>query len=239
VLVAGLSVFPLTALEGILFAAPALLAEAMPIAVSSVAEDAVPFLAMFWLLGVIAVVTTLSGMSQLGFMIALVRQASHDALTGCFRRASGEELLDIQFRISSRSGMSLALVFVDLDDFKSVNDQFGHEMGDRMLGMAAKAMQEHLRGGDILIRWGGEEFVIILPNSDCTAAVNAVNRWRTLGLGQRPDGTPLTASYGISERLADCAKDWKHLVQIADQRMLDAKQAGKDQFISCVELYAG
>jgi diguanylate cyclase (GGDEF)-like protein len=239
VMLAGLSVFPLTALEGAAFASPVLLAEAVVALLQLDLLNWSSHLGAFWLLVLIAVVSSLAGMSQLGFMIALVGQASHDALTGCFRRASGEELLDIQFRVSSRSGMSLALVFVDLDDFKSVNDQFGHEMGDRMLGMAAKAMQEHLRGGDILIRWGGEEFVIILPNSDCTAAVNAVNRWRTLGLGQRPDGTPLTASYGISERLADCAKDWKHLVQIADQRMLDAKQAGKDQFISCVELYAG
>lgn len=236
VMLAGLSVFPLTAVEGAAYASPVLLAEA---AVAVMQLDLLSWsshLGAFWLLLLIAVVSSLAGMSQLGFMIALVRQASHDALTGCFRRASGEELLEIQFRISSRSGVSLALVFVDLDDFKSVNDQFGHEMGDRVLEMAAEAMRNNLRGGDILIRWGGEEFLIILPDSDCTAAINAVNRWRAIGLGQRPDGTLLTASYGISERLADCAKDWKHLVEIADQRMYEAKQAGKDRFVSCVEL---
>lgn len=236
VMLTGLSVFPLTAVEGAAFASPVLAAEAV---VAMMQLDLLSWsshLGAFWLLLLIAVVSSLAGMSQLGFMIALVRQASHDGLTGCFRRASGEELLDIQFRIANRSGVSLAVVFVDLDDFKSINDQFGHETGDRVLAMAAESMLSHLRGGDIMVRWGGEEFLIILPNSDCAAAVNAVNRWRALGLGQRPDGTPLTASYGVAERLSDCSKDWRHLVEIADQRMYEAKQTGKDRYVACEEL---
>lgn len=235
VMLAGLSVFPLTALEGAAYAAPILLAEAIIALMQLDILNWSSHLGAFWLLMLIAVVASLAGMSQLGFMISLVNQASHDPLTGCFRRGSGEELLDIQFRIANRSGTSLSLVFADLDNFKSINDQYGHEAGDRALAQAAESLRKILRGGDVLVRWGGEEFVMILPNTDCQAAINAVERWRGLGLGQRPDGTPLTASYGVAERLSDCAKNWKHLVEIADQRMYQAKESGRDRYVACPE----
>jgi len=231
VFVAGLSVFPLTALEGGLFAAPALLAEAMPLVVSSVSEDAVPFLAMFWLLAVIAVVTTLSGMSQLGFMISLVRQAIRDPLTGSFSRLSGEELLEIQYIISMRTNSPLAVAFFDLDNFKSINDTFGHEAGDQALvGMTAE-IRRGLRTGDMLARWGGEEFVLIMPNTFAGTAMSAIERLRGTGLGNRPDGSPLTASIGVAERIADGAGDWRTMVDIADKRMYAAKQSGKNRII--------
>lgn len=231
VLVAGLSVFPLTALEGILFAAPALLAEAMPIAVSSVADDAVPFLAMFWLLAVIAVVTTLSGMSQLGFMISLVRQAIRDPLTGTFSRMSGEELMEIQYIISMRTNAPLAIAFLDLDDFKSINDEFGHEAGDQVLVEMAASVRKRLRTGDMLVRWGGEEFVLIMPNTFPETAMNALERLRSAGLGVRPDNRPITASIGLAERIHDNANDWRSMVDLADKRMYIAKHSGKDRVI--------
>jgi diguanylate cyclase (GGDEF)-like protein len=236
VMVAGLSVFPLTAAEGVAFALPVLFAEALVALLQLDLLSWSSHLGAFWLLLLIAAVATLSGMSQLGFMVAIVRQATHDALTGCFTRASGEELLDIQFRIASRNGASLAVVFVDLDDFKKVNDRFGHVAGDQVLVAAAESLRRNLRSSDILVRWGGEEFVLILPDTDCAAAELTVERLRFMGLGSRPDGTPLTASYGIAEQAAECAKDWKHLVEIADQRMYQAKEAGKDRSVGCPEL---
>lgn len=231
VLVAGLSVFPLTALEGIAFAVPALLAEAVPLAFSSVTDEAVPFLAMFWLLAVIAVVTTLSGMSQLGFMISLVRQAIRDPLTGTFSRMSGEELMEIQYIIAMRANAPLAIAFFDLDNFKSINDQFGHEAGDQVLVEMAATVRRQLRTGDMLVRWGGEEFVLIMPNTYTETALYALERLRNAGLGLRPDGKPVTASIGITERLADNAKDCRTLVELADKRMYVAKQSGKDRIV--------
>lgn len=231
VLVAGLSVFPLTALEGILFAIPALLAEMIPVVASSVAADTVPFLAMFWLLVVIAVVTTLSGMSQLGFMISLVRQAIRDPLTGTFSRMSGEELMEIQYIISMRTNAPLAIAFFDLDNFKSINDGFGHEAGDQVLVEMTAGIRKRLRTGDMLVRWGGEEFVLIMPNTFPETAMQALERLRTSGLGLRPDGTPITASIGLSERLADNASVWRTMVEIADKRMYVAKQSGKDRIV--------
>jgi len=228
VMVAGLSVFPLTAAEGALFALPVLMAEALVALLQLDMLNWASHLGAFWLLLLIATVCVLAGMSQLSFMMSLVRQASHDALTGCFARASGEELLDIQFHISSRSGAPLSVVFVDLDNFKEINDEYGHEAGDRVLAKAADMMRSNLRTGDILLRWGGEEFVIILPDASGETAATAVMRLRERGLGVRPGGGPVTASFGIAERVTDQAKDWHHLLDIADQRMYQAKLAGRD-----------
>ncbi|GAB3540305.1 GGDEF domain-containing protein [Noviherbaspirillum agri] len=228
VMVAGLSVFPLTAVEGAFFSMPVLMAEALVALLQLDMLNWASHLGAFWLLVLIATVSVLAGMSQLSFMMSLVQQASHDALTGCFSRASGEELIDIQFHISARSGAPLSVVFVDLDNFKEINDEHGHEAGDRVLAKAADMMRSNLRSGDILLRWGGEEFVIILPDASGETAATAVMRLRERGLGVRPGGGPVTASFGIAERLKDRAVDWRHLLEIADQRMYQAKLAGRD-----------
>jgi diguanylate cyclase (GGDEF)-like protein len=235
VMVAGLSVFPLTAVESTLFALPVLLAEAMVALMQLGMLSWSSHLGAFWLLFLITAVAALAGMSQLSFMISLVGQASHDGLTGCFSRASGEELMDIQFHIAARSGAPLSVVFADLDNFKAINDGFGHDAGDGALNAAAEALRSNLRAGDVLLRWGGEEFAIILPDADCATATMAVDRLRERGLGSRPEGGRLTASFGIAERLADRATDWRQLVEIADQRMYQAKLAGKDRCVGCAE----
>lgn len=235
VMVAGLSVFPLTAVESTLFALPVLLAEALVALMQLGMLSWSSHLGAFWLLFLITAVAALAGMSQLSFMISLVGQASHDGLTGCFSRASGEELMDIQFHIAARSGAPLSVVFADLDNFKAINDGFGHDAGDSALNAAAEALRSNLRAGDVLLRWGGEEFAIILPDADCATATKAVDRLRELGLGARPEGGRLTASFGVAERLADRATDWRQLVEIADQRMYQAKLAGKDRCVGCAE----
>ena len=235
VMVAGLSIFPLTAVEATLFALPVLLAEALVALMQLGMLSWTSHLGAFWLLFLITAVAALAGMSQLSFMISLVGQASHDGLTGCFARASGEELMDIQFHIAARSGAPLAVVFADLDNFKGINDSFGHDAGDRVLIAAAEALRSTLRSGDVLLRWGGEEFAIILPDTDCATAAKVVARLCERGLGSRPEGGRQTASFSVAERLADCAKDWRQLVEIADQRMYQAKQAGKDRCVGCAE----
>jgi diguanylate cyclase (GGDEF)-like protein len=231
VMVAGLSVFPLTALEGVLFASPVLLVEVAVAALNWDKIDLNAFFGSFWLLLLIATVATLSGMSQLGFMIALVHQAIRDSLTGCFSRSSGEELLEIQYILSVRSQSPLSVAFIDLDDFKSVNDRYGHEAGDQVLTAVAEHIRANLRTGDMLARWGGEEFILIFPNTFVTDAVQAIERLRASGLGQRPDGRPVTASIGVAERSEDKSSDCKKLVDIADHRMYLAKQAGKDKVV--------
>lgn len=231
VLLAGLAIFPLTFVENLLIASPILFAQGLSGYMRWSTLDWPSFAGAFWLLTLITGVANLAGMSQLAFMIALVRQAIRDPLTGVFSRRSGEETLEIQFTLSQRNDEPMAVAFIDLDFFKSVNDTFGHEAGDQVLIKAASRIRKKLRRGDMLVRWGGEEFLLILPNADMQQARTAMNRLRQRGFGERPDGTPVTASIGIAERRQEQVENWHQLVEIADQRMYRAKTSGRDRII--------
>jgi len=232
VMVAGLSVFPLTAVEGAIFATPLLSAHLIAGLYGSLVFPFPSYLGALWLLLLIMVVATLAAMSQLHFMMALVDQASHDGLTGAFSRRIGEELLRLQFAHAQRSDYPLAVVFFDLDNFKGINHRFGHDEGDKVLRQASDAIRDMLRQSDVLVRWGGEEFVVIMPNTPRDGALVAVERRRIKGFGQRPDGTPQTASIGIAEYSTDRPADWEKLVDLADHRMYLAKQNGKNRIVA-------
>jgi diguanylate cyclase (GGDEF) domain len=124
------------------------------------------------------------------------------------------------------------VAFIDLDDFKQVNDAHGHEAGDQVLTAAAEQVRASLRTGDMLARWGGEEFILIFPNTFSKDAVQALERLREAGFGLRPEGTPVTASIGLAERIQDKPADYKKLVEIADRRMYLAKQGGKNRVVA-------
>jgi len=233
VMIAGLSVFPITAVEGCVLAAPLLLAY---LATGLLGYQQLPFashLGALWLLVLVAMVATLAGMSQLHFMGQLVAQSCHDGLTHAYSRRFGVEMAAQMFVTAVRSGAPMSVVFVDLDNFKSINDRFGHDAGDNALLFAGTALRGILRRGDILVRWGGEEFLAAMPNTGPEGAKAAVHRLRDHGLGTRPDGLPLTASIGIAERIVDGANQWIDLVDKADQRMYAAKKSGKDRVIGC------
>lgn len=236
VMVAGLSVFPITALEGALMGLPLVGAYFLT---GVLGYQLLPFashLGAQWLLLLLASVSTLAGMSQLHFMSQLVDQSSHDGLTRAYNRRVGEEMLIQQFVTAMRSKTPMSLAFIDLDNFKSINDKYGHEEGDNALRGASAALRKILRRGDILIRWGGEEFLVVMPNTDPSGAMIAVSRMRQTGFGIRPDGKPLTASIGVAERVLDASEGWADLVEKADQRMYAAKQSGKDRAIGCGDL---
>lgn len=233
VMLAGLSVFPLTLVECIGFATPMLL---MPIAGAALSGAPVDLPAQgvtVWLLLLIVSVSALAGLSQLGFMIVFIREAIRDSMTGCFTRSSGEELLDLQFILATRVNAPLALAFIDLDHFKHINDSFGHEAGDKVLRNATMQLRTHLRAGDMLARWGGEEFVLIMPNTTGEQACLGLQRVCEVGLGMTPDNKPVTASIGVAERMADGVWDWVELVAKADNRMYEAKKAGRNRMIGC------
>jgi diguanylate cyclase (GGDEF)-like protein len=231
VMVSGLSVFPITAVEGILLSVPLLMANLIVAFLGYQVLTFASHLGALWLLTLLAVVATLAGMSQLHFMMQLVSQASHDGLTKAFTRRVGEELLDLQFNIAVRNNLPFSLCFIDLDNFKSINDRFGHEEGDNTLRQVGASLRRVLRRADILVRWGGEEFLVVMPNTDAQGAANAVVRLRDAGLGLRPDGVRQTASIGVAERTADNCSDWTVLVEMADHRMYTAKQTGKDRVV--------
>jgi diguanylate cyclase (GGDEF)-like protein len=236
VMVAGLSVFPITALEGALMGLPLV---GTYLLTGFLGYQLLPFashLGAQWLLLLLAAVSTLAGMSQLHFMSQLVDQSSHDGLTRAYNRRVGEEMLAQQFITAQRVNGMLSLAFIDIDNFKSINDRYGHEEGDNALRGASAQLRKVLRRGDILIRWGGEEFLIVMPNTDPAGALIAASRMRANGFGLRPDGKPLTASIGIAERVEDGCAAWADLVEKADHRMYAAKQSGKDRAIGCGEV---
>lgn len=231
VLVAGLSIFPLTALEGLIFSVPLLM---MYQAILPITDPNDPLLlfASFWLLALMAVVAILSSMSQLAFMSTFVRQSTRDPLTGCYTRHCGEEILEGQFILSCRSRIPMCIAFLDIDDFKKVNDVFGHDAGDAVLKQSIANAKRLLRLSDIIIRWGGEEFLLLMPNTTVADAHLALERLLDGGLGWRPDGKPITASIGLSGLPDDEAQDWQESVKAADDRMYIAKRCGKNRIVS-------
>ncbi|RLK47130.1 diguanylate cyclase (GGDEF)-like protein [Alkalispirillum mobile] len=226
VMLCGLAVFPLTALEAAAFAFPILAAHGGTGLLGAELMDWTSQLGALWLLVLITVVAALAGMSQLHFMAELVRRSSHDSLTGCLNRNSGEELVRIHYNGAHRSGAPVAVVFMDLDRFKPINDHFGHDVGDVVLYQAANAIREHVRDSDTLIRWGGEEFLLLLPGADRDGARRALARLMKRGLGLRPDGEPLTASIGVADNHSPGVTDAQSLVESADRNMYAAKRAG-------------
>lgn len=232
VLMAGLAIFPLTLLENMVLAGTLLLAQGLAGYLNWPLLNWPSYAGGYWLLVLIAGVTALACMSQLAFMIALVRQAIRDPLTGILSRGSGTEILHLLWSNAEQNNGCLALAFFDIDHFKSINDTYGHEAGDRVLQEFTGNLQARMRGSDTLLRWGGEEFLLVMPNTDMHQARRALRRLTESGLGVRPDGTRLTASIGLAERCADRVSSPNELLELADHRMYRAKTGGRDQIRS-------
>lgn len=231
-LAAGISAFPLTAFESLLLAAIGFLAQAW--ALDARGRPLLPYAELdgFWLLLMIAGVAAFAAMSQLRLLAALVQQAVRDPLTLCLRRESGNELLEAQFLLAARHGAPLTVLFADIDHFKTVNDDFGHEAGDRVLAQVAASLRAALRESDVLVRWGGEEFLLVLPEAESAEAILLIDRLRARGFERLPDGRAVTLSIGVAERRRDALGTSASLVALADQRMYAAKQAGRNRWVA-------
>src|SRR5690606_6140737 len=154
VLMAGLAIFPLTLLENMVLAGTLLLAQGLAGYLNWPLLNWPSYAGGYWLLVLIAGVTALACMSQLAFMIALVRQAIRDPLTGILSRGSGTEILHLLWSNAEQNNGCLALAFFDIDHFKAINDTYGHEAGDRVLQAFTNGLQSRMRGSDTLLRWG-------------------------------------------------------------------------------------
>jgi diguanylate cyclase (GGDEF)-like protein len=159
------------------------------------------------------------------------RQAVTDELTGLANRRRFLAQMEAELARSRRSGSPLAIVLADLDDFKKVNDKYGHEAGDRTLRAFADILREAVRDVDLPVRLGGEEFAILLPDTDLAGGGNLAERIRITLAERRIESNTsriqVTASFGVScFPLAASADD---LLVDADRRLYDAKRRGKNR----------
>jgi diguanylate cyclase (GGDEF)-like protein len=160
------------------------------------------------------------------------RQALIDGLTGLANRRQCEETLADELARVERFGGSLAVVVADLDWFKDVNDHHGHPAGDSVLSEFAVLLQETVRDVDLAGRWGGEEFVLILPGTDLTGGAQVAERVRVALAGRvvlAVDGTPITISASFGVAAIPPAKTASELFAAADAAMYQAKRAGKNR----------
>jgi diguanylate cyclase (GGDEF)-like protein len=162
----------------------------------------------------------------------LLLRATTDLLTGLHNRSTFLQRARRELDHSGRSGEPLALVMLDIDHFKQVNDRFGHPAGDRVLAAVAQALRETIRGVDLGGRYGGEEFIVLLVGVEEEAAVVAVERIRTAIASLSPPGVPckVTTSAGVAIHHArfDVAR-MEDLIRRADAALYRAKQAGRDR----------
>jgi diguanylate cyclase (GGDEF)-like protein len=168
-------------------------------------------------------------------MRALHAQAITDPLTSLFNRRYVLQLLPRELKRAKRSGSTLAAIMIDLDHFKRVNDTFGHEAGDQVLMSLGTLLKDNSRGGDTACRYGGEEFLIILPETSLEGTLSKANDIISAvkHLDLKYHGKPLgqiRASLGVA-LFPDHADDADSLLRAADEAMYEAKGRGRDRIV--------
>jgi diguanylate cyclase (GGDEF)-like protein len=167
--------------------------------------------------------------------------AEHDTLTGLLNRRAFHVELRTALERAQRYDHRMAIAFIDLDRFKSINDTYGHEAGDCYLGAVAAAFEQIVRRTDRLARWGGDEFVVLLNETDCRGAeVFAARVCHVLGKTRVELADAVVApaaSIGIAV-FPDHARDADELVRCADAAMYQAKRRGGDCWSLCADLPA-
>lgn len=165
----------------------------------------------------------------------LKKRAETDKLTGIHNRAMLESYLEAETDRADRFEYPMSMIFFDLDRFKDVNDTMGHEAGDRVLAGTARTVVAMLRKGDVFVRWGGEEFIVVMPQTELRGAVQVAEKLRAaMAEAARTRPGFVTVSLGVAERAPrEFAGSW---IWRADKALYVAKREGRDR-ISVSEHY--
>ncbi len=165
-----------------------------------------------------------------------------DGLTGVNNRRFFDQRLHEELERARRGGVSLACLFIDLDHFKRINDTFGHQIGDEVLRRAAQLIREQLRSIDVVSRYGGEEFAVLLMQADLELAIEIAERIRksveNWAYDTEEGDLQLTVSIGVATtdciNFSDTIEETAHrLIHAADQSVYRAKESGRNRVITC------
>lgn len=169
----------------------------------------------------------------------LEEAASHDALTGLHNRRHFDQMLEMEFTLATDNGWPLTLGLLDLDWFKQINDTQGHLVGDAVLIKVAAVLKQNLRERDHVMRYGGEEFVVLLPGLSVEDAITAFERLRaavgaTDHSGEDGKIFHVTTSIGLASHMdgVHCIEDGLQLIRAADRALYDAKRQGRN----CIQI---
>nr|WP_233170578.1 GGDEF domain-containing protein [Aquitalea sp. ASV15] len=158
-----------------------------------------------------------------------------DGLTGLLNRRSGDEVLQQEWLRSQRSGQQAVLIMLDIDHFKQVNDEYGHDVGDRVIERVATLLLEHTRAIDTAIRYGGEEFLLVLPHTTQEGGVQLAERLRQQMAARTLHCNDVEVSVTLSLGVAATTmvmQDKAAWVKQADMALYQAKRAGRNRVVA-------
>jgi diguanylate cyclase (GGDEF)-like protein len=166
------------------------------------------------------------------------RDARTDALTGLENRRSMQERGLLDLKRSQRIAAPVSLILCDVDHFKRVNDRFGHEAGDAALRTVARTLRAALRETDLLGRWGGEEFIALLVETDAQTAREIAERMRaavaSIGFDTLSEGMTISVGVATLSDIDDIPRAWEALLTDADRHLYRAKREGRNRVVAPV-----
>jgi diguanylate cyclase (GGDEF)-like protein len=169
---------------------------------------------------------------------ALEKDVRTDPLTGTYNRRAFDGMLSRNAETARNRNGSLSVIMFDIDHFKSVNDTYGHDIGDTVLKQVAEAAGNVLRKGSYIIRYGGEEFLVVLPETDCQSSIRVAERMRTaieeLEFTSSSTRFRVTASFGVADYARN--KTIESMVRKSDQMLYRAKTNGRNTVIGDVTM---
>jgi diguanylate cyclase (GGDEF)-like protein len=168
---------------------------------------------------------------------SLHEQASTDPLTQLRNRRHAMEAAQREAAVFARGGRPLALVIGDVDHFKHINDEHGHEVGDQALKAIAQSLREGVRTIDHVSRWGGEEFLVLLPGTEQEEARHVAERLRRLvqQIGTLPEGLPVALSITLGVSVLAPGESIEHALARADRALYEGKESGRNRVILAAE----
>ena len=154
-----------------------------------------------------------------------------DSLTGLLNHTTFKERLRAEAARAARQDKPLSVALIDIDHFKSVNDQYGHPVGDRVIKNISRLLRQRLRGADVIGRYGGEEFAVALPDTPLDKAVSVIDQIRATfaAIDQRAGNSGFHSTFSAGVAQCPPLTDSEALIKAADEALYAAKRGGRDQ----------